>query len=248
MRNVLLTGVVSAILLTACNAKPTETATVAAPAKAAYGDFGIDTTSMDTAVKPGDDFFRYVNGTWLKTFKLPPDKAGYGTFDKLIDKSEKDVRAIVEELGKTPQTAGTTPAKVADLYASWMDEAAIEARGLDPAKPWLDKVAAAKTKDDIVALMSTIDFSAPFGFSIDADPNDPTKYAVWVGQGGLGMPNRDYYLNKGETFDRYRAAYKTYVSTILGLAGDENAAKSADQIIALETKLSQIQWAPERQR
>jgi len=218
------------------------------PATPAFGTFGVDTTQMDTAVKPGDDFFRYANGKWLATATIPADKARYGMFDMLRDKAEADVRALVDELGRTPQPAGTLRQKVADLYASWMDEARIEARGIEPLRADLAAIDAAATKTDLIRLMGRIEFSAPFGMGISADPADPTKYVVVISQSGLGMPVRDYYLNPGEKFDGYRAAYKTYVTRIFELLGDKTPADSAATVIALETKLAQVHWAPERRR
>jgi putative endopeptidase len=245
-RSLLLAASALAIFAAACEKKP---ATVETPApKAALGTFGIDTTAMDTSVKPGDDFYKYVNGTWTASFQIPADKARYGAFDGLRDKSEADVHTLLEELAKTPPAAGTVQQKVVDLYNSWMDEAAIEARGLEPIKPDLDLINAASSKADILKLMGHPDYSGPAGFYIMPDPEDTTKYTVAITQAGLGMPNRDYYLNKGEKFDGYRAAYKAYVTKIFELLGDAAPAKSADAVIALETKLATVQWSPEQQR
>ena len=218
------------------------------PAKPAFGTFGVDTAQMDPAVKPGDDFFKHANGKWLAAATIPADKARYGMFDMLRDKAEGDVRALVDELGRTAQPAGTLRQKVADLYASWMDEAKIEARGIEPLRADLAAIDAAATKTDLLRLMGRIEFSAPFGMGISADPADPTKYVVVISQSGLGMPVRDYYLNPGAKFDGYRAAYKTYVTRIFELLGDKTPADSAATVIALETKLAQVHWAPERRR
>jgi putative endopeptidase len=217
-------------------------------AKPALGAFGIDTAQMDRSVKPGDDFFGYVNGAWLKTFTMPADKARYGMFDALTEKAEADVHGIVEELAKKAPAAGTLEQKVGDLYASWMDEAAIEARGITPLKADLAAIAAASTKADILRLMGRHDYSGPFGVNISPDPADTTRYVVGISQSGLGMPVRDYYLQQGAKFDGYRAAYNTYVTRILELVGDPAPAGSAAAVIALETKLAEVQWAPEKQR
>jgi endothelin-converting enzyme/putative endopeptidase len=246
---ILMAAVAATAVLAGCS-KPAETTTTAAPAapKVAYGSFGVDTAQMDTSVKPGDDFFKYVNGKWLASFKMPADKSSFGSFDKLVDNSENDVHSVLDGLAKTPQAPGSTPQKVADLYASWMDEAGIEKRGIEPLKPYLDRVAAVKTKADLMKLIGSVDFASPAAVTIDPDPGDPTKYAVWIGQAGLGMPNRDYYLKQGATFDKYRAAYLAYVTRIFELTGDPKPAASATQVIALEKKLAEVQWAPERQR
>lgn len=233
-------------LLSACSAEKT-TPAAAAP-KPAFGTFGIDTAQMDPSVKPGEDFYKYVNGKWLSTFKMPADKARYGVFDALSDKSESDVRTLLEELSKAPPAANSVQRKVVDFYNSWMGEAAIESRGIEPLKGDIDAINAAKTKADIIKLIGNIDYAGPIGMYIFPDPADPTKYTVGVTQAGLGMPNRDYYLNKGDRFDAYRTAYKTYVTKIFELVGDTTAAASADAVIALETKLATVHWPPERQR
>jgi putative endopeptidase len=242
---VLTTGAIASLLATGL---VSTSVLLAQPARPALGTFGVDTAHLDRTVKPGDDFFGYVNGTWLKTFKIPADKASYGTFDVLNDKAEADIRNLLTELGKTAPPAGSVQQKVIDLYASWMDEARIEARGLEPIKADLAAIAAVKTKPELLKLMGRTDFSAPFATYIIPDPADPTRYVVGITQSGTGMPVRDYYLNKGEKFDAYRAAYKTYVTKILELVGDTTPAASAAAIIALETKLAEVHWAPERQR
>jgi putative endopeptidase len=237
---------VCAALLCGCTGeKPAPVAGVPTPA---IGRFGIDTAQMEASVKPGDDFYKFVNGKWLSTFQMPADKARYGIFDALRDKSESDVQMLLNELAKTPPAAGSVQQKVLDFYKSWMDEAASEARGVEPLKADLDAIRAANTKSDIEKLMGKFDYSGPARFYISPDPADPTKYVVNITQAGLGMPNRDYYLNRGASFDAYRAAYKVYVTKIFELIGDTNPAASADAIIALETKLANVHWSPERQR
>ena len=250
MRLPFLFAISTAALITACSDDPpaAPAAAPAAPPRAALGTFGIDTTAMDATVKPGDDFYRYVNGKWVATFPMPADKARYGVFDALRDKSEADVRTLLDELARTPPVAGSVQQKVVDLYDSWMDEAAIEARGIEPLKADLEAIAAARTKNDIVALMGNIDYAGPIGMYISPDPADPTRYVVNITQSGLGMPVRDYYLNEGDRFDAYRAAYKAYVTKIFELIGDASPAASAEAVVALETALATVHWSPERRR
>jgi putative endopeptidase len=237
----------AAIALAGCGGEQASAPSPAAP-QPTIGTFGIDLTAMDTTVKPGDDFYRYVNGAWVSTFTMPADKARYGIFDALRDKSEVDVRSLLDELAATPAAAGSVQQKVADLYRSWMDEAAIEARGIEPLRADLDAIAAARTKTDIVTLMGNIDYAGPVGLYISPDPADPTRYVVNITQSGLGMPVRDYYLNEGDRFDAYRAAYRAYVAKIFELIGDENSGASAEAVVALETELAEVHWSPERQR
>ena len=128
------------------------------------------------------------------------------------------------------------------MYSSWMDEAAIEARGIAPLQPYLDRINAVTDTAGVIALMGTHRFRVAVRARLEADPQDPTRYAVWAGQGGLGMPDRDYYLGKDASFEKYRAAYKTYVTKIFELLGDATPAASADTVIALETKIAQGHW------
>lgn len=140
MRRAFLLAVPTAALLAGCSGSapaPSAPAPAAAP-KVALGTFGVETSNIDSAVKPGDDFFRYANGKWLATFTMPDDKARFGAFDALGDKSEADVKTVLETLAAEKPGPGTTAAKVGDMYTSWMDEAAIEARGLAPLQPYLD--------------------------------------------------------------------------------------------------------------
>lgn len=248
MRHRLLLAVAMLAIVAGCS-KPTDK-TAAAPAAphAEIGAFGLDATAMDKAVKPGDDFFAYVNGTWLATFKIPADKARFGTFDKLSDKSNEDLKSLIEDLQKSPQAEGSNAKKVADLYAAWMDEAGIEKRGVEPLKPFLAEFAAVKTKADLMKEFGKPYVTAPFGVGVFPDLHDTSKYTVGVAQDGLGMPNRDFYLKEGDRYTAYRAAYKTFVTKLLTLIGDSAPEKSAEAIIKLETDLAKVQWDPARQR
>ena len=221
---------------------------VAEPAKPRYGDFGIDLSAMDHSVKPGDSFWHFVNGNWDKTTAIAADRTSAGVGVLLVDEAEQQVRAIVEDLAKDPAASGKTGQQVGDFYASWMDEAAIEARGAAALKPYLGKVAAVRTRSDLIRLFAEPGYTAPVGVGILPDPANPTRYIAAAGQGGLGLPNRDYYLLTGEKYDAIRAAYRAYVVQVQKLAGIADAEAKADRIIALETALAKIQWAPERQR
>ena len=164
MQRLLPTIVLLFVLLSGCaSEKPTPPP---AAAKAAFGTFGVDTAQMDSSVKPGDDLFKYVNGKWLSTFKIPADKASYAVFNALEDKSESDVHALLDELAKTQPAPGSVQKKVVDFYNSWMDQSAIEKRGVEPLKADLDAIGKAKTKADIVKLMGNFDYSGPAGLYI----------------------------------------------------------------------------------
>ena len=163
----------------------------------------------------------------------------------LSEDVEAQLRAIVETANR-----GTDPVsrQVAAMYASWMDEAGIEARGAAVLRPYLDRIAAAQTRDDLIRLFATPGFPAPIGVGITPNPADPTRYVAGAVQGGLGMPNRDYYLREGAQFDTYRAAYRNYVITMQRLAGIADPEAKADAIIALERRIAEAHWTPERSR
>jgi putative endopeptidase len=248
MRKTLLAGIASALLMSACGGeKPAAPAVPPEPPKAAVGTFGVDLAQIDTSVKAGDDFYRYVNGKWLDNFQMPADRASYSTGTMVFDTTQAQVRAIVDELAETKGAPGTNQQKIGDLYTAWMDEAGIEARGTDPLKPYLGAIDAVTTKADLMEMFGSLDYTAPFSVGVEVATVDPTKYTVWVYQSGLGMP-RDYYLSKGDEFDAYRAAYKDYVTTIFKLIGDTDPAGSATKTIALEMEIAKVAWSPERQR
>ena len=244
MRHILLVAV-STALLSACGET---SAPVSEAPKPAVGSFGVDLAQMDATVRPGDDFYGYVNGTWLKTFQIPADRARYTTGTSVSEKMESDVRTILDELAASKgapvrwrrRSAICTP-------AGWTRRASSRA-ALGPLAPYLGEIAAVKTKADLMKLIGDVDYTAPFTVGVYPDTADPTKYTVWVGQSGLGMPNRDYYLNKGPKFDAYRAAYREYVTKLFTLIGDKAPAGSADRVIALENKIAAVAWPPERQR
>jgi endothelin-converting enzyme/putative endopeptidase len=211
-----------------------------------YGTWGVATEDMDTSVKPGDDFFAYAEGTWLKTHPIPADKTGAGYNYELPDEIEQQVRAMVEQVAANADSA--IGQKIGDAYAAWMDETGIEARGLEPLKPYLARIDSVRDRNALVKLMAQPAYAAPIGIAITADQDDPTKYAVRAGQARLGLPSRDYYLLKGEKYDSIRSAYRNYIVQIGKLAGLADPESRADRIIALETRLAQDQWTPERRR
>jgi putative endopeptidase len=247
MRKSLLLAASAVVLLAACGGEPATPVapTEAAATKATLGEWGIDLANRDEAVKPGDDFFKYANGKWLATFTIPEDKARYGSFDELGVKSENDVKSIIDGFAAAPPAAGSNVAKAADFYASWMDEATLETRGIEPLKPYLDEINGITDKASLLKVIAKVGYASPFGIGIEADVADPTRYAVWGAQGGLGMPDREYYLEKNEKYDAYRAAYKAYVTKIFELLGDAAPAASADTVIKFETEIAKGHWTQE---
>ena len=217
-------------------------------AKPVYGAWGYDQTAMDSAVNPGDDFFAYVNGAWDKRTEIAPDRTFAGIDSVLNDQIEKDVRSIVEDMAKDSSTNGKLGQQIGDLYASWMDESRVNELGTEPLKPYLAKIAAVKTRGELVDLFAEPGFDSPVGIFIYPDFKDPTRYSAYASQSGLGMPNRDYYLLKGDKYDAYRKAYRDYLVQIQKLAGIPDAEARADRIIALETRIAKIHWTPEQSR
>jgi putative endopeptidase len=217
-----------------------------APAKPRYGPWGVDYADMDRSVKPGDDFYRFAEGTWLRDHPIPADKTGAGYNYELPDEAEVQVRAIVEEAAKRPEDA--IARQIGDFYAAWMDEAGIEARGAAPLKPYLAKIDAVRDRHQLVQLMADPGFASPINVGPTVDEKDPTRYIVGTGQARLGLPTRDYYLLSGEKYDGFRKAYRAYIVQIQTLAGIADPEAKADAIIALETRLSQDQWTPEQNR
>ena len=205
---------------------------------------GLDKAGMDTAARPQDSLFDAMNGAWLKNTEIPGDKPEYGTFIQLRDLSDERVKKIIEDLAAKPQASGTINAKIGDFYNAYMDTAAIDKAGLSPLDAYFKDLDAAKDKRALMALMgrwqSIVD--TPVDLQVTQDFKDPTTYSPLTWQGGLGMPDRDYYLKAGERFDKARAAYLAYVTKLLSVDGDKNAARHAAAVVALEKQLAQVQW------
>ncbi len=218
-----------------------------APSAPRYGSFGIDTTARKAGVKPGDDFWTYANGGWADTVQIAPDRASAGFGTMLTVEAEANVRAILDDMAKNPTAYGVKGKQVGDFYASWMDEAGIEARGTAPLKPYLGRIAAVNNLADLQVLFASVGYASPVELGVIPDFADPTRYTAVTGQGGLGMP-RDYYLLAGEKYDAFRAAYRGYVQKIQELAGVPDASAKADAIVALETEMAKQQWSPEQSR
>jgi putative endopeptidase len=211
-----------------------------------YQPWGLELQHMDASVKPGDDFYGFALGRWLRDHPIPADKVGAGYNYDLPDEILEQVRRIVEEAAAKP--ADATARKVGDAYAAWMDEAGIEARGIAPLKPWLARIDAVRTRPELVQLMMRPGYPSPVYVGIGTDQDNPTRYTATAGQARLGLPTRDYYLLTGEKYEQVRRAYRDYLIRIQTLAGVPDAAAKAHRIIALETRLAQDQWTPERRR
>jgi putative endopeptidase len=206
---------------------------------------GIDRQYIDDSVRPQDDLYKHVNGKWLATFEIPADKGSYDQFTKIFDDTEAQLRTLVEGLQKSADASDPDQQKLADLYSSFMDETALEPLGLKPLNDEFARIEALKDRDQIAALIAhynRIGVPAPYTPQVHQDAKDATKYVFDIGQDGLGMPDRDYYLQDEARLKDIRSSYVRHVQNMLTLAGDKNAAQEARDIMALETALAKVQW------
>ncbi|MFM7028659.1 MAG: M13 family metallopeptidase [Chakrabartia sp.] len=251
MKSTFLSGAAALALATLGVSNAALAETVAPSAAPQFGTWGIDLQGMDKSVKPGDDFYKFVNGTWDANTEIPADRSSWGGFGVLRDLSDQRTRAIIEDSAKQNAPKGSVAQKVGDFYASFMDEAGIEARGIEPVKPMLAKVDALQTRDDLaraLAESARLGMGSPVEIGVELDLKDNSKYAVYVGQGGLGMPDRDYYLVDNDRFKETRAKYKTYIADTLKLAGFADAEARAAAIYALEEKIAKGHWTQAESR
>ena len=216
-------------------------------AKAQTLSAGIALEYVEPAVRAQDDFFQHLNGKWLKTVEIPADKSSWGAFYKLHDDTQPQLRAIIEKSAAVKNAqAGSEVQLIGDFFASYMDEARLEKLGIAPLKGELDKIAAIKDKTELPATfarLGRLGVTIPFGFYIHQDAKDSTKYVADLYQGGLGMPDRDYYLKLDDAkLADTRAKYQQHVEKMLALSGDKNAAVNARAIVDLETELARVQW------
>ncbi len=233
--------------LTACGDKAgtdhTVDKTAPAPVPAKLGTFGIALENMDTSVDPGENFFEYVNGTWLKNTEIPSDRSRYGSFSILRDQAEERVKKIIE-VAASKENPSADEKRIGDYYNAFLDTETIEAKGLDPIKADLARIRGAATHTDITELMADIRMGldspvSPYVY-IDAKVND--QYIVYLTQSGLGLPNRDYYFDESEKGQKLRDGYVAFMTTMLTEAGLDNPADRAKKVMAFETNLAEGHW------
>lgn len=216
--------------------------------KAAIGDFGLDLSAGNPAVKPGDDFFAYASGHWYEHFEIPPDRTSFGAFNQLDELSKQRVREIIEQAAATHPGAGSAAQKIGDYYAAYMDQAAIEANGLKPAEPDLKKIEAAATRADIARLFGQPGFASLFDLDLPPDLKNPDRYSVVISQSSLGLPDRDYYLKEDPKLQEIRTRYVAYIEQMLTLGGVPEPGPKAKDIMAYETAVAKEQWPIEKRR
>lgn len=207
--------------------------------KAQLGAWGFDEAGMDKSIAPGDDFYGYANGTWSKNTPIPADRSNYGMFTVLDDLSKQRTREILDAV---KDDAGS---KIGVAYSTYLDQATIDAKGLAPIQPWLDRIKAVQAKTALPALYAAADRNGvpvPFAGYVGQDDKNPEVYALNIYQSGIGMPDRDYYLSTDAKLVETRAAYEKHLANVLTLAGEPNAAARAKAIVAFETKVAQAHW------
>jgi len=220
------------------DAAPAPAAQAAAPAPA-IGTYGFDTAGMDPNVAPGDDFYGYANGAWARNTPIPADKSNYGMFTALDDLSKQRTQQILDEAKDDPAS------KIGNAYAAYLDLATVEARGLAPIQPWLAEIKAVNTRADyarLVAKATRNGIGTPFGGYVNQDDKAPDTYIYSLFQSGLGMPDRDYYLQQSDDMKSTRQAYVAHLARMFELAGESDGQRRAEAIMAFETEIAKVHW------
>ena len=215
------------------------------------GSFGIDMSHQDTNTQPGNDFFRYANGLWLDTFELPASRSNYGSFTVLSDRSDQRVRNIIDDLANTEPAQGSIEQKISDYYLSYMNTEVLDERGISPLLSGLSALSEIDTREELIQGFGRafIDNTAtPFGFYIGTDRSDPDRHQVVLSVGGIGLPDRDYYLFDTEQFQNVRSEYLLHIARVFDFANIENAQAKAEKILRLETEIAEHLWPRDQRR
>jgi len=213
--------------------------------------WGIDLMARDPSVRPGEDFYHFANGHWLSSTKIPEDQTSWDAFAQLRLEAQRNVQIIIQSLPATP-VVGSLEQKIGDYYRAYVDIGAIERAGLGPARTGLAAIEAARNPIDIARLMGRPDLGlyCPLGVGISIDAKNPDRYVVMIGQSGLGLPQRDYYLKDDSRFIEIRQQYRTHIAKMLALAGESDtpSKSEAGAILALETEIAKVHWPIEKRR
>jgi putative endopeptidase len=243
-------------ILAACSAEESTVGSVQSAAEnpaaedlevltAEIGSFGIDLSHQDPDTRAGDDFFRFTNGQWLDTYELPADRSNYGSFSVLGDRSDERVRTIITDLTSIEPAQDSMEQKISDYYLSYMNTDALNERGISPLLPGLSQLAQIDTAQELVAAFgrSRIDTTAsPISFGIGADRSNSDRHQLGVSIGGIGLPDRDYYLEDTEQYLNVRAEYMAHIERILDFANIEDSAAKAAAVLAVETRIAEHVW------
>jgi putative endopeptidase len=236
------------MVLAACGQEP---ATDAVTIDAAPPRSGIDVSYLDSNIKPGDDFFAYVNGKWVEETEMPADKSRYGAFDILRDESQEKVKAIIEMSATGDFTKGSDEQKVGDLYKSYLDMDTRNARGVEPLQPELERIASIASHSELAVYFAGANrrgYGMPFALSQFSDMKNPSYYGIYAFQAGLGLPDREYYFTDDEKSATLRDKYVAHIAKMFDLAGMPDGAAAAATIMALETRLAGKQMKKEDTR
>ncbi len=209
-----------------------------------FGTWGFDPQYLSANVDPGDDFFAYANQKWLDANPLPAEFSRFGAFNLLREKSTSDVSALVEELtSKDPASLTADEKRIVDAYKSYLDTAAIDAAGLAPAQPYIDQIQGASTLAELAVLWGTPGYASPIGGGVGVDAKDPTRYSVYFGSGGLGLPDRDYYLDESEKGVGIQTKYREYLTFLFTEAGYADPAAMAQTVYDFEDSIARkVSW------
>ncbi len=257
----LMLGAASLALITACahNRDVAPAAAVATPAAEpkkvekveevlslsapdVWGDWGLNLDARDTTVEPGDDFNAYANGTWISQLEMPADRSRYGSFDLLREKSEQRVKFIIDDLAATSPAIDTPEGKIGAIYTAYMDTAAINAAGLAPVQPYFEKIDAISSLEDLSKVTASVGYASLISGFVFVDDKDPETYIFQMSMGGLGLPDRDYYLKDDEKSVELRAKYLALLTDMLSKAGYADAGAEAAKVMAFETEIAKADW------
>lgn len=232
--------------LLGCTAESPDVAEMQAGAEAESLASGIELVWFDQSVAPGDDFYRYVNGTWLANTPIPADKSNYGVFTMLDDEAREQLRNLIEEAAAEAAAVGSDSQKVGDFYNSFMDTERLQALAAEPIQALLAQVSAADDKLALLSLsaeLNRVGVQVPAAIYVNNDEKQSDRYITYITQSGLGLPDRDWYLSRDDTSHAAaREAYRSYISKLLALAGYERSAEAADSVVAVEHGLAAAHW------
>ncbi len=213
-----------------------------------FGEWGVDLTQLDASVDPGADFNSYVNGLWIANNEIPADLTRFGAFDVLREQAVADVEALMADLVASDPAPGTTARRLVDAYNAFLDQEAIDAAGLTPAYPFLTEIFTAPDLDALVSLFGKPGYPALVSAGVTIDDMNPTEHAASVGFGGMGLPDRKYYLEDSERNREIRAAYMDYLTFMLGRAGYADPAEAAKAVYQFEHDVAVLEWDQQMMR
>jgi putative endopeptidase len=237
-------GASSLALLAGCATGTSSSSGSATRGAPAIGSFGVDLAGRDLSVRPGDDFFQYANGTWARNTEIPADRTRWGTFDMLREMADNNQRVIIEEVALAGGSPGSNQQKIADYYNAYLDQAAIDARGLAPIQPELDQINAITNHEQAIRVIASpgIAVTSPIAMYVGLDERNPNRYIVNMSHSGLGLPEREYYRRTDGVFPGLRDSYVAHIGRTLGLVGQSDTAAKAQAIMAFETQIAERHW------